>query len=370
MSKVNKRSLLVFGPSKPPVRGVRAYYIIKHLREFFDVKIIDNDVIFPKSILNMKRRCIKNVLRLPKTVIESEFVLLEGYPPGSNYLRSYFILFLLKFLKKRDIKIILDLKDDPILSYPSVFGLSINMMSWEHIRNKTFELSNLILFPSESMRDFYLKKNLIPKETRTVVIMNASDPEHFRFSPLPSNNKIGFVGGITLGKAIELLSEAFILIKKDLKDVTLEIASKAMNKRERKFIEEIRQQYMSKGISFRDDVVYRTAQTFIQNCYLCVIPRKKIFYFDIATPTKLFDYMAVGRPVVVTDCYEMARIVREEKCGLVCDFTPEDMAEKIYTILNDTDLARAFAENGRRAVELRHNWGLRTDTIVKEIKAL
>ncbi len=48
-----------------------------------------------------------------------------------------------------------------------------------------------------------------------------------------------------------------------------------------------------------------------------VIPRPKNRYNDLALPVKLFDYLSFGRPLIVTNCDETARLVRDARCGLV-----------------------------------------------------
>ncbi len=58
------------------------------------------------------------------------------------------------------------------------------------------------------------------------------------------------------------------------------------------------------------------------------------------TPTKLFDAMGAGTPVVASDLPGMAPIVRSTGCGELCDPTdPADIARAIRTIL-DADPAR------------------------------
>lgn len=48
-----------------------------------------------------------------------------------------------------------------------------------------------------------------------------------------------------------------------------------------------------------------------------VIPRPRGPYADLALPIKLYDYLSYGRPLLVTDCVEQARVVAEADAGLV-----------------------------------------------------
>ena len=48
-----------------------------------------------------------------------------------------------------------------------------------------------------------------------------------------------------------------------------------------------------------------------------VSPRRRSPYNDLAVPIKVMEYLSYGRPLLVTDCTEQARIVRDADCGLV-----------------------------------------------------
>jgi glycosyltransferase involved in cell wall biosynthesis len=60
-----------------------------------------------------------------------------------------------------------------------------------------------------------------------------------------------------------------------------------------------------------------------------VIPRPRSAYNDLALPIKLFDYLAYGRPLLVTDCLEQASVVRDADAGLVTGDDPEALATGI-----------------------------------------
>ena len=63
-----------------------------------------------------------------------------------------------------------------------------------------------------------------------------------------------------------------------------------------------------------------------------VIPRPKTRYNDLALPIKLFDYLAYGRPLIVTDCTEQARVVHEADAGIVTGDDPAALADAIVRV--------------------------------------
>ena len=74
-------------------------------------------------------------------------------------------------------------------------------------------------------------------------------------------------------------------------------------------------------------------------------------------PTKLFEYMAFGLPVVASDLASIRPFVAEGDTGrLVCADDPEAHAAAILELLRDRDYAAAMGRRGREAVASRFNW--------------
>jgi glycogen(starch) synthase len=88
----------------------------------------------------------------------------------------------------------------------------------------------------------------------------------------------------------------------------------------------------------------------------------------LTTPNKLFEAMAAGVPVVVSDLPGMAAIVTATGCGVLCDPTdPASIARAIRAILDaPADARRAFAERARRAADETYNWETQATILLAE----
>jgi glycosyltransferase involved in cell wall biosynthesis len=76
-----------------------------------------------------------------------------------------------------------------------------------------------------------------------------------------------------------------------------------------------------------------------------------------AYPTKLFEYMASGTPVVASDFPLWRTIIDSAQCGLVVDPTdPMAVAAAIDRLLRDPQLASAMGARGRQAVLEHYRW--------------
>lgn len=79
-------------------------------------------------------------------------------------------------------------------------------------------------------------------------------------------------------------------------------------------------------------------------------------YVD-SLPTKMFEYMMMGRPVVVSRFPLWQRIVEEARCGYTLDpLDPDAVEQAVRRLLGDPLLRQQLGRNGRAAVLERYNW--------------
>lgn len=87
-----------------------------------------------------------------------------------------------------------------------------------------------------------------------------------------------------------------------------------------------------------------------------LIPHYVTEHTDTTLPNKIFDYMACGKPVVVTQSKALTDIVVSADCGLVyTDSSPEEFCEAVEK-LSDSNLRKRLGSNGQKAVIEEYNW--------------
>lgn len=84
-----------------------------------------------------------------------------------------------------------------------------------------------------------------------------------------------------------------------------------------------------------------------------------------AYPTKLFEYMAAGLPVVASDFPEWRRIVLDAGAGLTVDPRDDEaIADAARWLLQHPDEARAMGLRGRAAVMQQYDWTSEAERLV------
>jgi glycosyltransferase involved in cell wall biosynthesis len=70
----------------------------------------------------------------------------------------------------------------------------------------------------------------------------------------------------------------------------------------------------------------------------------------LASPTKLFEYIHAGLPVIGADVPEIREVLTKCKSGLLVDATsPSEIASAFVRLATDGSLRKTFAENARAA---------------------
>ena len=95
---------------------------------------------------------------------------------------------------------------------------------------------------------------------------------------------------------------------------------------------------------------------YIAHSDIGLVPHHKCSHWDNTIPNKLFDYMAAGKAVLVSDVVPMQRIVSDVECGRVFQSgNAESLAREIVR-LSEPEFRAQLGRRGREAVLARYNW--------------
>lgn len=88
-------------------------------------------------------------------------------------------------------------------------------------------------------------------------------------------------------------------------------------------------------------------------------------------PIKLYEYWALGLPVIASNFPFWEKIVSDCNGGICVDPSkPKEIKKAIQDILSKPDLAKKMGINGRKAVEEKYNWDVEKDKLYKIYESL
>ena len=166
-------------------------------------------------------------------------------------------------------------------------------------------------------------------------------------------------------------------------DVILEVAKLLKGKSHCKFIlmgdgpERKRLIEKSKQLDL-DNVIFKMPVTkmempdILASCDATIIPLKKLDIFKGAIPSKIFESLAMKKPILLgVDGEARELFIEEGKCGLY--FMPEDsndLSNAICAIINEPEILKQFGENARKYVGLKFNRDKIAAELLNELNSL
>lgn len=203
----------------------------------------------------------------------------------------------------------------------------------------------------------------------SVVIHSGADPDLFKFTPLPSNLKVLFIGGITKNRGLEVLIEGVRIARKIEKRIQLVIYGYGPDT---EYVDYIAKSVSKFGGQYMGKIAHNEVPAIIEDSFVCVSPAiKSTKYNDLGEPMKLFEYMAGGRPVIGSNIKQQERIIKSEKCGIIYnDKSPMELAEALLTVIQDPQKAQIYAKNGREAIEKRWSWKKNVQRAIPKLRCL
>jgi glycosyltransferase involved in cell wall biosynthesis len=91
--------------------------------------------------------------------------------------------------------------------------------------------------------------------------------------------------------------------------------------------------------------------------HLGLLPFHTCTHIHSTLANKLFDYMALGLPVVASDARPMVRVLEATRAGLVFrSGDAADCARVVARLLDDPAFARSLGEHGRKAALETYHW--------------
>ncbi|GAB5518914.1 MAG: hypothetical protein RhofKO_11650 [Rhodothermales bacterium] len=112
-------------------------------------------------------------------------------------------------------------------------------------------------------------------------------------------------------------------------------------------------------------------KSYMMGSQVCLVPHLKTIHTDNTIPHKLFHYMYFKRPVVVSNCDPLERIITQAQAGLVYPAgEPIPLAETLCTLLGAPDVRETMGQHGHDAVLQSYNWAATVTPLIELYKRL
>ncbi len=236
----------------------------------------------------------------------------------------------------------------------------VNIKRWKKLEKQWMQALGCLICIVQEQQDRVIKLG-VPRSrcvlwpnTISVQAFDSYEVDQELVASLRSDFTIVYTGGINLHRGLDTLLKAMPAVLRHC-DARLVIVGEG---RIRPELEELADSLGIAGrVSFTGWQKLNLIKSYILGADVGVVPHVKSTHTDAGMPHKLFQYLYLKRPAVVSDCIPMQRIVEGNQCGLV--FPSGDagaLGEALLTLYHDPELRARMGMNGCKAVVSRYNW--------------
>ena len=258
-------------------------------------------------------------------------------------------------------KVILDQHDPMPELMTTIFGLDRNSFSvrvMKLLEKWSIAWADLVITVNIACKRIFSQRSCRPEKIG--VIMNAPDGEIFRFraarqaAPAEGRFVLMYHGSIVERNGLDLAVAALARVRKSIPEAELRIYG-----RRTPFLDECLRDARDRGLE--DCVHYLGPRTLeqlaldIENCDIGVIPNQRNAFTDINTPTRIFEYLALGKTVIAPRTPGILDYFGPESLLLFESGNVEELAAQIEHAFLHRPNAAAVARLGQE-VYLAHTW--------------
>jgi glycosyltransferase involved in cell wall biosynthesis len=227
----------------------------------------------------------------------------------------------------------------------------------------------------EEARDRLIADGINP--SRISVVTNGVDLDMFvktsvsaevSFDPDPDDYKLIYVGYITIERGLDDIVRALKLARKEVPNVHLYIAGTGNDLPRLKTIAEA--EGVSDLVTFLGFLPFDQIHSYMMKCDLCLVPHVYNDFINTTIPNKLFQYMALQKPVLVSNAKPLARIVRQCDCGFIFKSgSREDAAAKIIAA-HQARHDDSYGARGKICAEQYYTWEIASRELLRVYRGL
>lgn len=214
--------------------------------------------------------------------------------------------------------------------------------------------ADLVFVQSEQMKADLVAKGLDGQRMRPVP-MGVADSlltDAASVDVRPEPNTLLYLGTMTRARRIEFVIETLAKVLETIPDARLIMVGGEPEDiaRLQQFAGSLK---VSRHVVFTGKLPQADALAQVRSAGVCLSPFLPTPILNSTSPTKLVEYMAVGRPVVANQHPEQSRVIEESGGGLCVPYEPEAFAQAAIRILEDPALAESMGARAREYARRR-----------------
>ncbi|PIE49122.1 MAG: glycosyl transferase [Flavobacteriales bacterium] len=214
-----------------------------------------------------------------------------------------------------------------------------NEFKKEVIGRTKIDNSKIVVVPNTVRKNFYqkftLKNDILERYKNSYVIL--------------------YIGDTGLRRGLQTAIEATTKLKDKILNLKLVIVGK--NTTDYVLKQQVKKLNLYEFVDLEGWQSMGSFPSYIMASSVCISPLHCNIQHDVAYANKLFQYMSLGKPVLVSNATAQKNLIEKVNSGLVHeDRNDKDFAAKVLKLYTNRDFAKELGENGKKFIENEFYW--------------
>jgi glycosyltransferase involved in cell wall biosynthesis len=273
-------------------------------------------------------------------------------------------------------RVVLDLHDPMPELMMTIFGGDRDNRSVRALRSIekwSIARADSVLTVNLAMRRLISSRSCRPEKIG--VVMNSPDGRIFPFRAPPSDvstsqagNRrfvIMYHGSIVARNGLDLAVEALARVRKAVPTAELRIFGGNTPFLER-VMDDVRMKDLQAAVRYLGPKSLENLVPEIENCDVGIIPNHRNIFTQINTPTRIFEYLAIGKPVIAPSTPGIQDYFSDESLLFFEPGNPDDLARQIEYAFSHPREVLQIARRGQRIFR-EHTWEREKQTLLARL---
>ena len=271
--------------------------------------------------------------------------------------------------KKHNLPVVLDLHDnvpEVMKLYPHLQKFPgkyiISPKKWKIKEREFVEKANKVISVSPEFLESLLERMPLSKDKLVLVPNTIRESFYKKYkvdekitNKYKDNFVILYLGDTHLRRGLQTAIEALNELKITIPNVKLVIVGK--NTTDTVLKQQVGDLNLEDFVDFEGWQNVSLFQSYILASDVCISPLHRNLQHDVAYANKIFQYMSLSKPILVSDAIAQKRLVEKNNTGLVhTERDVKDFTNKVLTLYKNEELRNELGENGRKFIENEFSW--------------
>lgn len=240
------------------------------------------------------------------------------------------------------------------------------LLYWQY---KIFQYSDIILSISEIMKNELTKLNVNSNKIFPIGLaydnkVTDEYPGNLDNNTIFCPDYVLYIGTMDDNRNIEFLLNSWKKVAESVQDIKLKLVGGKESD-----IRRLEKHSAMIGISDSVEFVGRVSRVevskYINNCLFTVSPIPPVPLYLVSSPTKIFESLGNGKPVIATDLPEQRRIINDCNGGIIVEYTEQAFSGAILHLIHHKDDILKMGKSAKDYINSRCTYYTITEKIDK-----